>query len=68
MKGHPEIVPRLNEILVGELTAINQYFLGAKMCARQGYGLLEQRLHRESIEVRQLGDAAYLAQQIHKRD
>jgi bacterioferritin len=50
MKGHPEVVQRLNEILVGELTAINQYFLGARMCARQGYSNLEHRLQHESIE------------------
>jgi bacterioferritin len=50
MKGHAEILQRLNEILVGELTAINQYFLGAKLCRRQGYERLAQHLHGESIE------------------
>lgn len=50
MKGHPDVVQTLNEILVGELTAINQYFLGAKMSARQGYERLAEKLHGESIE------------------
>ena len=50
MKGRAPIVAKLNEILVGELTAINQYFLGAKVCARHGYERLAQKLHDESID------------------
>ena len=31
MQGEPEIIEVLNEILTAELTAINQYFVHAKM-------------------------------------
>jgi bacterioferritin len=50
VKGRPEIVQTLNAILVGELTAINQYFLGAKISARMGYAALAHKLQDESIE------------------
>ena len=32
MKGDPQILDALNEILTAELTAINQYYIHAKMC------------------------------------
>ena len=47
MKGHPEVIEKLNELLIEELTAINQYFLHAEMCGDWGY----ERLH-ELIEKR----------------
>ena len=37
LKGDPTIIDLLNEILTGELTAVNQYFLHAKMCQNWGY-------------------------------
>ena len=50
MKGDPKIIDLLNEILTGELTAINQYFLHAKMCKNWGYQALAEYIHHESID------------------
>ncbi|MSP25935.1 MAG: bacterioferritin [Myxococcales bacterium] len=50
MKGHPEIIALLNDVLGGELVAINQYFMHAKMCANWGYAKLAQKVRTESIE------------------
>ena len=32
MKGHDQVVSLLNDILTAELTAIDQYFIHARMC------------------------------------
>ena len=50
MQGSPEIVQLLNEVLTGELTAINQYFVHAKMCGNWGFTRLEDKVREESIE------------------
>ena len=50
MKGHDDIIELLNEVLTGELTAINQYFLHAKMCENWGYGRLAHTIRDESID------------------
>jgi bacterioferritin len=49
MKGDPKVIDLLNEILTGELTAINQYFLHAKMCQNWGYARLQEEIRKESI-------------------
>src|SRR5688500_10423760 len=49
MKGDPKIIDLLNEILTGELTAINQYYLHAKMCQNWGYKRLWDEIYKESI-------------------
>lgn len=46
----PEVIRVLNEILTGELTAINQYFVHAKMCADWGYTVLHSKIRAESID------------------
>jgi bacterioferritin len=50
MKGQPEIIALLNEVLGGELVAISQYFVHAKMCKNWGYDRLAQKIRSESIE------------------
>jgi len=50
MKGDPRIIDMLNDILTGELTAINQYFLHAKMCLNWGYKYLGKKIYEESID------------------
>ena len=50
MKGDPKIIDLLNEILTGELTAINQYFLHAKMCQNWHYERLYEHIYKESID------------------
>lgn len=50
MKGQPGIIALLNDVLGGELVAINQYFMHAKMCANWGYGKLAHKVRTESIE------------------
>jgi bacterioferritin len=57
MKGDPEILSVLNEVLTAELTAINQYFIHSKMCANWGYARLAARHRKESIEEMQHADA-----------
>ena len=50
MKGHPEILDLLNELLTNELTAINQYFIHAKLCDHWGYKKLGHKVRAESID------------------
>lgn len=50
MKGSANVIELLNEVLTGELTAINQYFIHAKMCADWGYERLAKKIHHESID------------------
>ena len=50
MKGDPKVIDLLNEILTGELTAINQYFLHARMCKNWHYDRLAEHIYKESID------------------
>jgi bacterioferritin len=50
MKGHAEIIALLNDLLTNELTAINQYFIHAKMCLNWGYDRLAAKQRHESID------------------
>jgi bacterioferritin len=50
MKGDPRIIDMLNEVLTGELTAINQYFLHGKICLNWGYDHLGKKIYEESID------------------
>ncbi len=50
MKGNAKVIEALNDILTGELTGINQYFVHAKMCENWGYERLAEAVRKESIE------------------
>jgi bacterioferritin len=50
VQGDSEIIAMLNEQLTSELTAINQYFLHAKMQENWGYTLLAAHTRAESID------------------
>jgi bacterioferritin len=49
MKGSPDVIKVLNEVLRKELTGINQYFVHSKMCKNWGYAVLAEHAWNESI-------------------
>src|SRR5258708_11600242 len=50
MRGNEKVLKHLSDSLKAELTAINQYFLHAKMCENWGYLRLGAYYRKESIE------------------
>jgi bacterioferritin len=50
MEGDKDIIALLNEQLTAELTAINQYFLHAKMQEHWGFSLLAKHTRAESFD------------------
>jgi bacterioferritin len=50
VKGDPKVIEHLNSILTNELTAINQYFLHARMCKNWGFHRIAEKTYKESID------------------
>ena len=62
MKGNDQVIDLLNDCLTAELTAINQYFVDAKMCESWGYERLAKQFRDESID--EMRDAEVLIDRI----
>jgi len=50
MKGNEEVIQVLQDVLCAELTAVNQYFIHARMNENWGYKKLAAYVRKESIE------------------
>lgn len=62
MQGHADIIEVLNDVLTAELTAINQYFVDAKMFQNWGFERLGKKFREESID--EMKDADELIERI----
>jgi bacterioferritin len=49
MRGHDQVIAMLNDVLTAELTAINQYWIHARMCENWGYERLWKKVREEAM-------------------
>ena len=56
MKGNAYVIQMLNKVLTSELTAINQYFLHARMFGNWGFEQLNAYRYKQSIRVMKEAD------------
>lgn len=57
MRGNGLVIERLNELLAGELTAIDQYFIHSRMYENWGFGKLYERVAHEVHDETEHADA-----------
>ena len=57
MKTPQVVLDALNQVLTLQLTAINQYFLSAKMHKHRGFERLEKALYKQSIQAMRHAEA-----------
>ncbi|MGH9151546.1 MAG: bacterioferritin [Acidimicrobiales bacterium] len=62
MRGDERVLEILNDVLTAELTAVNQYFVDAKMCDNWGYDRLAAKFREDSID--EMKDADSLIERI----
>jgi bacterioferritin len=62
VQGNTRVLELLNDVLTAELTAVNQYFVHAKMCDNWGYERLAKHHREESIG--EMKDAEALIERI----
>jgi bacterioferritin len=56
MQGDRKVLAELNKVLINELTAINQYFLHARMYKSWGFSQLNEHDYRASIQAMKIAD------------
>jgi bacterioferritin len=57
MKGNEQVIGYLNELLAGELTAIDQYFVHSRMYENWGFSKLYERIAHEVLDETHHADA-----------
>ncbi|WP_133716968.1 bacterioferritin [Methylocaldum gracile] len=56
MKGNVDVIARLNHLLIGELTSIDQYLIHSRMYKDWGFNRLYERIHHELQEEQSHAD------------